>query len=263
MIANTETIAKLAGDGKRMDGRGLLDYRQPIKLETDISWTAEGSARVQVGETVVMAGVKLSLEKPYNDTPDKGGIMINAELLPLSSPEYESGPPGIKAIELARVIDRGIREAEAIDVKSLCVEPGEKAWFVIIDLVTINDAGNLFDVAALAALTALKAAKFPVVDKATGSINYKEKTDKPLPLTKEPLSVTVYKINGKLLVDPTNEEEKAYEARLTVASDKNGTISAMQKGGEAPLTLDEVGQIVDIALEKANFLREEMSKQIK
>ena len=262
MIINKGRIAELISMDKRLDGRELLSFRQPIKIETDISWTAEGSSKVQIGETVVMAGVKMSLEKPYNDTPDEGGIMINAELTPMSSSEYEPGPPGMKAIELARVTDRGIREAKAIDMKKLCVEAGEKAWFVIVDIVTINDAGNLFDAAGLAVMAALKAAKFPVVDKETGAINYKKKTDQSLPLTKEPLPVTVYKINGKLLVDPTSEEEKAYEARLTVASDSDGTISAMQKGGETPLTIEEVGQMVDIALEKSNFLREELNKAL-
>ena len=128
MIVNKETIAQLAKDNKRLDGRTLTEVRQPITIETNISWTAEGSARVQLGETVVMAGVKLSIEKPYNDTPDEGGIMVNAELSPLSSPEFEAGPPGMKAVELARVVDRGIREAKAIDLKKLCLEPGEKAW---------------------------------------------------------------------------------------------------------------------------------------
>jgi exosome complex component RRP42 len=260
MIVNKEAILNLASKGLRLDGRGLLDYRKPIKIDIDISWTAEGSCQVQIGDTVVMAGVKLSLEKPYNDTPDQGGIMVNAELKPLSSSEYESGPPGIKAIELSRVTDRGIRESKAIDTKALCVTPGEKAWFVIIDIVTINDAGNLFDTCGLAVMTALKAARFPVVNEKTGTINYKEKTDKPLPLTKEPLPITVYKINGQLIVDPTAEEELSYDARLTVATDSNGTISALQKGGEAPLTIDEVGKIVDIAIEKAKFLRTELNK---
>src|SRR3989339_21879 len=182
MILNKETIVNLAKENKRLDQRSLVDYRQPIIIETDISWTAEGSVKVQIGKTVVMAGVKMSIEKPYNDTSDEGGIMVNAELLPLSSPEYEPGPPGSKAIELARVVDRGIREAKAIDMKKLCITPGEKAWFVTIDIVTINDAGNLFDAAGLAALAALKSATFPVVDEATHTIHYKEKTTKPLPI---------------------------------------------------------------------------------
>ena len=263
MIVNKETIAELAKENKRLDNRTLTEFRQPILIETNISWTAEGSARVQIGETVVMAGVKLSIEKPYNDTSDEGGIMVNAELSPIASPEFESGPPSIKAVELARVVDRGIREAKAIDLKKLCITPGEKAWFVIVDIISINDGGNLLDVAGLAALAALKTAKFPVVDPETGAIDYKQKTDKSLPLTKEPLPITIYKVNGVLLVDPTNEEEKAYEARLTVGSDAKGTISALQKGGEVPLTIEEIGRMVDLAMEKANFLRKELTKALK
>lgn len=262
MIVNKDTIIELARNGQRLDGRGLTDYRQPIEIELDISWTAEGSAKVTIGQTVIMAGVKLALEKPYNDTPDEGGIMVNAELLPLSSSDYEPGPPGIKAVELARVTDRGIREAKALDLKKLCLIPGEKAWFVTVDLITINDAGNLFDAAGLAALAALKAAKFPKVNPETGAIDYKHKTEEKLPLLKEPLPVTIYKAGTQFLVDPTAEEEKAFDARLTVSSDEKGTISALQKGGMMPLTIEEVSQMVDLALEKARFLRGELSRVI-
>ena len=263
MIVNKETIAELAKENKRLDNRTLMEFRQPILIETNISWTAEGSARVQMGETIVMAGVKLSIEKPYNDTPDEGGIMVNAELSPISNPEFESGPPGMKAVELARVVDRGIREAKAVDLKKLCIEPGEKAWFVTVDVVSLNDDGNLLDVAGVATLAALKTAKFPVVDPKTGAIDYKQKTDKPLPLVKEPLPITIYKVNGTLLVDPSLEEEKAYEARLTVGSDAKGTISAMQKGGALALTIEEIGRMTDLALEKASFLRKELTKALK
>ncbi len=261
MIANTDTIKQLAAAGKRLDGRGLLDYRQPITIQTTISWTAEGSAQVQIGETVVLAGVKLSIEKPYNDTPDQGGITVNVELLPLSSPRFEPGPPGIEAVELARVVDRGIRESKAIDVKKLCITPGEKAWFVLIDIITINAAGNLFDAAGLAALAALKSAHFPVVDEKTGVIDYKQKTKQKLPLLKQPLPVTVYKINGAMVIDPTSDEENAYDARLTVATDADGMLSAMQKGGIGPLTVEDISQMIDLALEKAAFLRELLKKQ--
>lgn len=263
MIVNKDTIAQLAAQGKRLDMRGLTEYRKPIHVELNISWTAEGSAKVQIGDTVVMAGVKLAIEKTYNDTPDEGGIMVNAELLPLSNPDYESGPPSIKSIELARVIDRGIREAKAIDLKKLCVKAGEKAWFVTVDIITINDSGNLFDAAGIAALAALKSAYFPTVDPATGAIDYKHKTKEKLPLLKEPVPVTVYKIGGNLLVDPTLEEEEAYDARLTVTTDEHGVISALQKGGPAPLTSDEISQIIDLAVEKARFLRTELNKFLK
>ncbi len=261
IIVNEETISRFSQEGKRIDGRAMGEYRSPVQVETGISWTAEGSAKVQLGKTVLLAGVKLSIEKPYNDTPDEGGIMVNAELLPLSSPEYEPGPPGIKAIELARVIDRGIREAKAIDMKKLCITPGEKAWFVIIDIITLNDDGNLFDAAGLAVLAALKSARFPTVNPETGAIDYKTKTEQALPLVKEPIPITVYKAGSGLLADPTLEEEKVFDARLTVAADEKGILSALQKGGDTPLSIEDISAMVDLALEKGAFLRKMLNKK--
>ncbi|MBW2963168.1 exosome complex protein Rrp42 [Candidatus Woesearchaeota archaeon] len=249
-------IKEFLAQDKRLDSRKLDEYREPIKVDYGISKTAEGSARVQIGETVVLAGVKLSIEKPYPDTPDQGGIMVNVELLPLSSPEFEPGPPGILAVELSRVVDRGIREAKAIDVKKLCIEKGEKAWTVSIDICPINDAGNLFDAAGLAALAALKDAKFPKYE--NDEIDYKTRTNKKLPLSQEPIPVTIIKIGSKFLVDPTGQEEKVFDARLTVSTTPDGTISALQKGGDETLTITEIDDMVKIALEKGKFLREKL-----
>ena len=255
MIVNKKAIPQLATQGKRLDGRDLLEYRGPITVETGVAPTAEGSARVQIGDTVVIAGVKLSLEKPYPDTPDEGGIMINAELTPLSSPQYEPGPPRMKAIEIARVVDRTIREAKAIDFKKLCVQKNELVWFVAIDIVSINDAGNVFDAASVAVLAALNDTTLRDFDKETFAVDYKSTTKKKLPVSKSPIAVTVYKVGGKFLVDPTTEEENSYQARLTIGSDEKGIISALQKGGPEPITIDDVSEMVDIALEKAKVLR--------
>lgn len=112
-------VAELLKKDAREDGRKALEYRQPITVKTKIADTAEGSAEVQIGETIVQAGVKLSIGTPYPDTPDEGCLMVGAELLPMSNPEFESGPPGIQAIELGRVVDRGIRESKAIDNKKI------------------------------------------------------------------------------------------------------------------------------------------------
>src|SRR3989338_3656326 len=235
-----EHIIKLLNTGIRLDGRKLTEYRKPIEVEQGVVKTAEGSARVKIGETDVMVGVKLEVGTPYPDTPDEGTIIVGAELLPLSNPEFELGPPGIQAVELARVVDRGIRESKAIDFKKLCIEEGNKVWLVVIDICTINDDGNLLDASSLAALAALKTVKFPKYDEKAEKVNYKEKTSKKLEVEKEPIAITVTKIGGKLIVDPTTEEEKVLDARLTVITEKDGTLCALQKGGDAPLTSDEV-----------------------
>ncbi|MEE9525007.1 MAG: exosome complex protein Rrp42 [Candidatus Woesearchaeota archaeon] len=247
-------ITNLLDKGIRMDGRGLLDYRQGVTVEYDVSNSAEGSARVVIGETEVLVGVKMSIEQPYPDTPNEGGLMVNAELLPLSSPDFESGPPSIQAIELSRVIDRGIRESKAIDNRKLCVIAGEKVWTVMIDVCPINDAGNLFDASALGALAALRNTKLPKL--AEGEIvDYSEKTDEKLPLSKQPVSVTVCKIGKHLIIDPSIEEGKVIDARLTVATDEKGQLCALQKGGDTPLSVEEISTMLDIGIDKCNELR--------
>jgi len=241
--------------GIRYDGRTLSDYRN-IEVKYGASETAEGSAQVKIGDTEVIAGVKMALEKPYPDTPNVGSLMIGVELLPLSSPEFESGPPSIQAIELARVIDRGIRESGAIDTKKLCVEPGEKVWLAAVDICIINDAGNLFDACALATIAALKNAKMPaIVDNA---VDYTKKTDEDVPLTMTPISVTVLKIDGQYLVDPSHYEEKILDARLSVASTEEGDVCAMQKGGVQPLTDEDLDKMMTLAIEKAQLLRSKL-----
>lgn len=253
--ANKKYIASLLAKDLRVDGRALDKYRD-IRIEYGISAkSAEGSARVTVGETIVVAGVKFEVGDPFPDKPDEGTIVVNAELLPLSSPEFESGPPDAQSIELARVVDRGIRESKAIDFKKLCIKPGEKVWLIFIDVYPINDAGNLFDAAALAAFAAVKDARFPKYDEALDKVVYDERTDKKLPLTNLPVACTVIKVNGKLLVDPLTEEEAAMDARLTVASLENGNICAMQKGGVKPLNAADIAKMVDLALEKTKELR--------
>jgi len=246
-------VIGLLNSNVRLDGRKPSEYRQPIELEYSIVKTAEGSARVKIGETDVIVGVKLEVGEPYPDSPDEGTIIVGAELLPMSNPEFELGPPGIQAIELARVVDRGIRESNAIDFKKLCITPGEKVWLVIIDICPINDAGNLFDASSLAALAALKDTKYPAFD--GDKVDYKHKTDKKLELEKEPIGVTVIKIGNKLIIDPDIEEEKVIDSRITVASLEDGTLCALQKGGDFPLTTEDIDEMLDIGIDKAKELR--------
>ena len=246
-------IIKLFDSNTRLDGRKFTDYRKPLKVDVNVTNTAEGSARVIIGKTDVIVGVKVEVMEPYPDIPDQGSIMVGAELLPLSNPDFELGPPGLEAIELARLVDRGIRESKCIDFKKLCIKEGEKVWMLIIDICTINDAGNLIDASALAAVAALKNMTFPKYE--DNKIDYKEKTNKKLELKDFPITVTVIKIGDKFIIDPDSDEEKVIDARLTVASLSDETLCALQKGGNYPLLAEDIDKMVDIALEKRKELR--------
>jgi len=239
-------------NGIRYDGRKKEEFRK-IEVETGLIKTAEGSAKVTMGDTVVLAGVKFEVGQPYPDKQDEGTMMVNVELLPMSNPNYESGPPKIEAIELARVVDRGIRESGAIDYKKLCIEKGKLVWTVIVDIVPVNAAGNLFDASALAVLLAIKDAKMPHLD--GEKIDYKTATSEKLPLVEEPMSITVLKIGNHIIADPIPDEEEVMDARLTVAFTKDNTICAMQKGGETALSLEDIKTMMDLAEKKAKELR--------
>jgi exosome complex component RRP42 len=257
MYSLRNNIKKYYDAGMRYDGR-KMDETRKLTIKQGVSRNAEGSSFVTLGETMVYAGVKMAIEKPYDDTPDKGNLMVNAELTPLASPLYESGPPSDFAIEVSRVVDRTIREGHAVDLKSLCIEEGEKVWGLIIDIVPINDAGNILDASSIAALAALRDTVLP--DLKDGKANYKKKGAK-LALGEEPLLVTVYKIAGMLVCDPDYEEEAAIEARLSIGLLKNGTICAMQKGESGTLTPQEILEAVEIAKRTAKDYRKAFPKK--
>jgi len=259
-------IQEFLDQDKRFDSRGLLQFRG-IEVETGVSKNAEGSARVKMGDTEVIAGVKIDVTEPYTDREDEGTLITTCELLPLSSPKYEVGPPRINAIEIARIVDRGIRESGFIDFKKLCIKKGEKVYGIFLDIYSINDGGNLIDASCLAGVMALKNAKLPKYDSKKEVIKYGELVSKSLPLTESiPLTVTFHKIGEKILVDPVSEEEDASEARLSVAitreKKKDVVINALQKGGEKPFTEQEIFKIIDLSIEKFKELEKIVNKEL-
>ena len=235
-----QSITKLISEGKRLDGRAFDEFR-PISIEVGKLGRAEGSAIVKIGDTQVATGVKIGEGEPYPDSPDVGVLSTNAELVPMASPEFRSGPPDEFTIELARVVDRGIRESQCIDLKKLCIEPGEKTRIVYIDNYVLDHDGNFMDAAALAAIAALHNTEIPDFGK--------------LPIVKKPIACTFVKIGGKILLDPTLEEEQIADARLTVTTEDNGNVCAMQKAGPSHWTAEEVMQCVKTSLAKGKEIR--------
>ena len=251
-IIKRDYLCKLAEQGKRADGRKFDEYRK-IEIETGVVSKAEGSARVKIGNTQVLAGVKMDVGEPYSDSPDSGVMTTAAELIPLASPDFESGPPRENAIELARVVDRGVRESEVIELDKLCIESGEKVWIVFIDLHILDYDGNLFDAASLAALAALSTAKVPAKRFELGD-------DYPLPLREPPISCTSVKFNNVVVIDPYLDEEEIADARLTVATDTNGDIRAMQKGLNGSFTREEIQKVIKASVDNGREIREQLYK---
>ena len=256
-------IANYLDAGKRIDGRAFTEARN-TEIELDVvAAKAEGSALVHLGDTSVIAGVKVLLGDPYSDSPDKGVMMVTAELPPLASPLFELGPPKEPAIELARVVDRGVRESEMIDTSKLCIEPGKKVYMVFADVYPLDYDGNLIDASSLAVTAALQTAKFD---------EYKWEDDKAvptgkkldLPIQNSAVEVTISRIGRHLVMDPSLKEEMVQDCRLTMAVDKNDKLRAMQKGGgSGPLTLDEIETSMTMAIDRAQDLHKLIDETLK
>ena len=241
-----ERISQYLSQGKRFDGRKPEDFRD-IEIETGVSKKAERSARVTIGKTEVIVGVKMDVMEPYPDSADRGNLIVSTELLPLSSERFESGPPRFPAIEIGRLTDRAIRESKFIQMEKLCIKEGEKVWAVYIDIYSLNDDGNLMDAAEIGAVAALKTARMPKYDEETGKVLYGEFTEKKLPLQKEPpIMVTAYKIGNSWIVDPTLEEEDVSEAKVSIGATPDGVISSIQKGEAREIDIKEFEDVLDL-----------------
>ncbi len=248
-------ISDLLRKGERIDGRGFSEYRDLVIEANVVPAKAEGSALVRLGDTSIVAGVKVLVGDPYSDSPDQGVIMVTAEMSPIASPLFELGPPKEGAIELARVVDRGVRESGTVDTKKLCIEEGKKVYMVFADVYPMEYDGNLIDASSIAVNAALLTTKYSEMkwedDKAV-------KTGKmlPLPLNNMAIEHTVSKIDESLILDPTLKEEFVQDCRLTMAVDKDNKFTAIQKGGGAgPISLELVEKAMDMALETTGDIK--------
>jgi exosome complex component RRP42 len=255
-----EQMGALLREGKRIDGRGFDDVR-PIKIDTDIISKAEGSAEAWLGKSRILSGVKVATGKPFPDTPDEGVIITSAELSPIASPTFELGPPGEQSIELARVVDRGIRHSDFIQRKTLCIAPGDQVYLLMVDLYVLADHGNLIDTGTLAAVSSLMNTKVPKVEiTEEGEAKVLEDFN-PLEMGKPPLSVTLAKIENSIIVDPTREEERVMETRLTISIDADETVTSMQKYGSTPLARQEISDCVERASKIVKKMRSMLPKR--
>ncbi len=244
-------ILKLLESNERLDGRKLDEFRK-IEILTNNIKRAEGSARVKVGKTDVIVGIKMDIGEPYPDVPDEGMLRSGAEFSPIASEEFDPGKPGEDAIELARVVDRGIRESHCIDLEKLCLKPGEKVWTVFVDVHIINHDGNLIDASSLASIIALKNTKMPTIE--DDKVN-REMLKEKLPLNHIPITITVGKINDKLILDPTKEEEQVLDSKLTISIMEDGKVCSMQKSGNKGFSEEDSKKMIDLAVKKSEEIR--------
>ncbi|KAM3240381.1 hypothetical protein ACQJBY_053828 [Aegilops geniculata] len=293
-VNEREFIEQALQSDLRVDGRRPFDFR---KLKIAFG-REDGSAEVELGETRVMGYVTAQLVQPYKDRPNEGTLAIFTEFSPMADPAFEPGRPGEAAIELGRVIDRGLRspdgclvvsflskslsvefnedsrwcrrESRAVDMESLCVVAGKHVWSVRVDLHILDNEGNLIDAANIAALAALSTFRRPECtvggdDGQEVTVHDSEVRD-PLPLTIHHLPIAVtfaYFGDGNIMViDPTYKEEAVMGGRMTATINSNGDVCAIQKAGGEGVMSSVIMQCLRIASVKAADITSKIKREV-
>lgn len=247
-------MRELIGGGRRLDGRSL-DENRLLDIDINVIQKANGSAWVKLGNTEVIAGVKVETGEPFEGLEEKGALIVSAEVLPTASPHVEPGPPDEETIELARVVDRGIRESEMLALDKLVLIPGKIVYTVFVDCSILNMDGNLFDATSYAVVLALSTSKFPIFEIVNDKVSDTGKVQDP-PITTLPISTTFARIGDSLLLDPSMEEEACMDARITITTNSNGEYTAIQKGSNGFLTIEQIKEAAKIAQSKGAELRQ-------
>jgi len=249
-----EAISK----GKGLDGRNLDEIR-PIEAEVNVIRKANGSSKVNLGNSEVVAGVKVETGRPFEGLENKGALILSAEILPTASPYIEPGPPDEETIELARVVDRGIRESEMIDLDKLVLVPGEIVYTIFVDCSIINADGNLFDATSYAVVSALISSKIPIFKVQDGKVIDSGDVQEP-PLTTIPISITAARVGDTVILDPTAEEEACMDARITITTNSNSDFTAVQKGSTGAFTLEQLKKTAEAARIKGIEVRSKIKE---
>jgi len=264
-INEKQFIEAALRENQRIDGRTPFDFRRLV-----INFSKDDSAEVQLGQTRVLAVVSAQLVQPYPDRPNEGTLAIFTEFSPMADPGFEPGRPGEMAVELGRIIDRGLRESKAVDTESLCVLAGRSVWAIRLDIHILDNGGNLIDAANLAALAALLSFRRP--ECTLGGPDGQDIIVHP-PEVREPLALSIHHLpiavtfaflgDGDLLVlDPSLKEELVMGGRLTITINKHGEVCGVQKGGGVGVSASELMRCLRLASTKAAVLTETLKKVV-
>ncbi|KAK3719854.1 hypothetical protein RRG08_040155 [Elysia crispata] len=252
-----EFILNFIAQQKRLDGRNAYDYRD-LRIAFGVSL---GCCHVELGKTRVLAQVSCEVGEPKQTRPHDGVLYVNVELSPMACPSFEQGRQSEEGIELSRLMERCLKESRCLDMESLCIVSGEKAWHVRVDIHVLNHEGNILDCASIAAISALAHFRRPDVSVHGEEITIHTLEDRnpvPLSLHHMPLLVSfAFFSQGKfMLVDPSSKEEKVMEGKMVVGMNKHRELCTLQVTGQMLLLKEQVLRCSSIALTKVTKITE-------
>ncbi len=218
----TESNIKLLDEnGLRLDGRNEMELR-PIKIETNVLDRADGSAYIEWGGNKIIVSVYGPREAYPKHTQDIDKAVIKARynMAAFSVDERKRPGPDRRSVEISKVISEALSSA-------VMVEQFPRTQVDVFIEVIQADAGTR--IAGLtAASVALAAAGIPMRDMVVGC--------------------TAGKIEGKIVLDLSKEEDNFGQADLPMAVlSRTGEVVLVQMDGD--LSVEEFNHASDMILD--------------
>jgi hypothetical protein len=131
----------------RIDGRAMYDYRA-VSFHFG---KVRGNVEVHLGGTRVYCSViaegnqliHLIVVQPRPDKPTEGIFYFDINFSPIADPGFDGRTPE-QAIEVARVIEKGLKESKAIDAEELCILAGAQVWSIRVMLTVLVRQSSSF-----------------------------------------------------------------------------------------------------------------------
>jgi len=227
-LDNHKPVRLLDDNGLRVDGR-RFDELRPLKIEVGTLDKADGSAYVEHGRNKILAAVYGPREAhpKHIALADRAVIRCRYHMAPFSTDDRKSPAPSRRELELSKVI----REALEPAVMS---EYFPRSTIDIFIEVLQADAGT-----RCAGITAAALAL----------------ADAGIPMRELVAGCAAGKVDGKVVLDLSDVEDKQGEADLPVAlMPKSNVVSLLQMDGS--LTEDEFKQALDMATDACRRIYE-------
>eukprot|EP00607_Mallomonas_marina_P005520 CAMPEP_0182428780 /NCGR_PEP_ID=MMETSP1167-20130531/23572_1 /TAXON_ID=2988 /ORGANISM="Mallomonas Sp, Strain CCMP3275" /LENGTH=201 /DNA_ID=CAMNT_0024611873 /DNA_START=496 /DNA_END=1101 /DNA_ORIENTATION=- len=147
--------------------------------------------------------------------------------------------------------------SNAIDLKSLNILHGRFCWIVHIDLLILQDDGNLIDISSIASYCALHGTKLPGVELIEGESGEYEDFEllsgdlaeaTVLQLHHVPLCISVSKIGSALILDCNGVEENCTSMSLVVSVDEVSLCCGVKKLRGGMCNTSEIDQAMTLAV---------------
>eukprot|EP00467_Chlorarachnion_reptans_P002649 CAMPEP_0114497692 /NCGR_PEP_ID=MMETSP0109-20121206/6469_1 /TAXON_ID=29199 /ORGANISM="Chlorarachnion reptans, Strain CCCM449" /LENGTH=312 /DNA_ID=CAMNT_0001675109 /DNA_START=118 /DNA_END=1057 /DNA_ORIENTATION=+ len=262
---NDQSFIKSAlAKGLRVDGRKPMKMRN---VEVTFGRKA-GLVNVRLGKTHVLAATSADVVKPYPNRPSENNS-FHVDFSSMASPFYEEGRPVPESAQVARSIERSIRDSNAIDIESLCILSGSKVWEVRCDVRILDNDGNAGDCANLAAMASLMHFRRPDVTVVGEQVLVHSVNDRqPIPIALHHIPIRVsfvfFEDDASLVaIDPSLKESLVSSAEISYTVNKHKEICAINKLGGTPLSVPTILKYANVAVLESQRLTKTLEDILK